>query len=217
MGSCEACPIGRWSSIPGRSDCEACSKGTYRGLSDTDGCISCEGNEGWWCDELALGMPKSQPGYFVDTSGTSNISIVPCVPFRACLGMCNAQVQVAVGAQLDAGVLTAAVDTSECSGGHSGISQCSDGYRGRRCGQCTPYTGNFCEGGAERAYYRLDELCEACPCGIWTFRVLLGLLFMTVVGMMLVLDLFSQDATEHSSTLAAPFLILVTFCQTMAL
>ena len=41
-------------------------------------------------------------------------------------------------------------------------------------------------------------------------------LFLAAVAFMFCLDLLGSDFAEHASTLAAPMLILVSFCQTIA-
>lgn len=188
-----------------------CPTGTFRGANGL-GCVLCEdSNPGWWCDEPGLQEPRAQPGYYLYRSDQSlNFSVVQCIPFRACLGMCPYYVQAGIVAQLENGVLSDDVDTTGCSGGNGDERDCSKGYQGRRCNQCTEYNDRMCEAGSDvaRAHYRVNDICTECPCNIWTSGLVLGMFFVSVVAFMLALDTFSTQSTEHASTLAAPALIL---------
>ena len=48
------------------------------------------------------------------------------------------------------------------------------------------------------------------------FHHMVVALFLAAVAFMFGLDLLGSDFAEHASTLAAPMLILVSFCQTIA-
>ena len=144
-----------------------------------------------------------------------NVSVVvQCVPFRACLGNCSAEAQNRIATELDSGILPASVDYSGCIGGE-GTSSCSPGYGGQRCSRCTPYTTGFCDANFEggRPHYRLDDLCVECPCSVFTFVVILALFVLLMVVSLLLLDFFNNEFSSHTSTLAAPFLIMITFAQ----
>jgi hypothetical protein len=43
------------------------------------------------------------------------------------------------------------VDTTGCSGGNGDERDCSKGYQGRRCNQCTEYNDRMCEAGSDVA------------------------------------------------------------------
>ena len=53
------------------------------------------------------------------------------------------------------------VDTTGCSGGNGDERDCSKGYQGRRCNQCTEYNDRMCEAGSDvaRAHYRVNDIC----------------------------------------------------------
>ena len=61
--------------------------------------------------------------------------------------------------------------------------------------------------------YRLDDLCVECPCSVFTFAIIMVLLALVMVASLLLLDLFNNEFSSHTSTLAAPFLIMITFAQ----
>ena len=169
-----------------------------------------------------MSRPSAAPGYYVDAQESStgvrsevNVSVVvQCVPFRACLGECSTEARERITMELDSGILPANLDYSGCVGGE-GNSSCSPGYGSRRCSRCTPYMVDFCDENFEmaRPHYRLDDLCVECPCSVFTFTIIMALLALLMVASLLLLDLFNKEFSSHTSTLAAPFLIMITFAQ----
>ena len=147
-------------------------------------------------------------------SEVNRSAVAQCVPFRACLGECTAEAQERIKAELDSGILQANLDYSGCIGGEGTLS-CSPGYGGRRCSRCTPYAEGFCDANfqMDSPHYRLDDLCVECPCSVFTFAIIMVLLALVMVASLLLLDLFNNEFSSHTSTLAAPFLIVITFAQ----
>ena len=68
----------------------------------------------------------------------------------------------------------------------------------------------------DRPHYRLNGLCVECPCSAFTFAVVLIILAVLMVVSLLLLDFFNNEFSSHTSTLAAPFLIMITFAQVCA-
>ena len=48
---------------------------------------------------------------------------------------------------------------------------------------------------------------------MFTFTIIMALLALLMVASLLLLDLFNKEFSSHTSTLAAPFLIMITFAQ----
>ena len=65
-------------------------------------------------------------------------------------------------------------------------------------------------------YYRLESRCEPCPCTWFIFPYMLATAFGIALGLMFLLDMVDPSYAEHASTLVAPLLILISFCQTIA-
>ena len=101
------------------------------------------------------------------------------------------------------------------------------GYTNDRCSECIRLSVNLdsvtCDGSHERdplngglGFYRLDGRCEPCPC-TW-----IRLEHMVTIGAVLLLMLLGcvdimTSQIDHISTILAPGMIMVTFCQTLAL
>ncbi len=52
-------------------------------------------------------------------------------------------------------------------------------------------------------------------CVRFTFEVMIGLAFVAALGTMFLLDKMGSEFSQHASTLAAPAMIIVSFCQTV--
>ena len=70
-----------------------CQVTSYRGATDI-GCQRCIEDDGHRCDEEGSVFPRAAPGFFAESSflealgrdGTT--TVMPCLPFQACLGTC---------------------------------------------------------------------------------------------------------------------------------
>jgi hypothetical protein len=149
--------------------------------------------------------------------------LTACVPFPyACLGTCPHALTKSILEQSSLGD-DEGFSLTDCASGLEEES-CTDGYEGPRCSRCAQFSDNFddisCDDGADppvvNGYYRLESRCIPCPCTWIKFHHMLIGLFLLAVAFMFGLDLLGSDFAEHASTLAAPLLILVSFCQTLA-
>jgi hypothetical protein len=218
---CLPCALGRWSAALAAAICEQCQSDFYRGPSTLGGCIACTDFPGQRCDGLGTIFPKAAPGYYAESQrDEANVSRpVACVPPEACLGTCpyDAQLQLSTTDPLVRELKWAEVQLLAQCNGSLGNESCSPGYTGLRCSICEPFDPAVDCKLKQNGYYRRDQRCEPCPCTKITFAMQVGALMVVVVAMLLLIDLFNTDASEHASTVAAPFLIMVNFCQTIAL
>ena len=147
----------RRSSEEGAASCTECPAGLFRGDED-DGCQPCDEGKGERCDSPGTDRPSAGPGFFVSDANSSQV-IVKCRPPRACFGTCRADVRASLIAALDATNDTY-LAYDDCPGGR-GQAQCSPGYQGKRCSQCTPVMPDgVCSDDHPNGYYRLDGRCE---------------------------------------------------------
>jgi hypothetical protein len=181
----------------------------YRDSLDV-GCQSCAKAQ-FRCAERGLRYPRAAPGYYLSpkrvqaTESFTVAMIELCTPFEACTGTCPKEVQQAEQP-----------DYEQCPGGIGGES-CSTGYTGDRCSACTRYQKELtCSDTVINGYYRLDGQCEPCPCSIFTFKVIATLVVVFIIVIIILLDWIMQKV-DHVSTIAAPVMIVITFCQTIAL
>ena len=156
----------------------------------------------------------------VSVNGGNTTKLTACVPFPyACLGTCPPGLRQSILEQGDG----EGADLSSCPSGLQDES-CTDGYEGPRCSRCAQFSTAFddtsCDDRAEppvvNGYYRLESRCIPCPCTWIKFHHMLIGLFLAAVAFMFALDLVGSEFAEHASTLAAPMLILISFCQTLA-
>lgn len=223
-GACAQCAPGKWSYLEGTSVCPDCPDGTFRGLSDLEGgCVHCDASLGEMCP-AGSSFPLAAGGYFaqleVDETNETTTSIVACLPFPyACLGTCSRDVKAFLLTQEFFAEDDQALSLVSCLPGLEKES-CTEGYEGPRCSRCTPFSKDIPDPcpDAPNGYYRLETRCEPCPCTWVKFHHMVTALFFGALLMMLVLDHYITDsqAAEHASTLAAPLLILISFCQTIA-
>lgn len=175
--------------------------------------VFCSDQQQYRCDEPGLAFPHAGPGYFLSLEPTLGLDESPfavemvdqCVPFEACLGSCPDEVLLDVEAP----------DYSLCSGA-TGNASCSDGYTGDRCSACVALdAARDCTPDHLNGFYRLDGRCEPCPCSWITFTHVI-----IVVVIVLLLGLAAFDCVSkrvsHISTVVAPLMIVITFCQTIA-
>jgi hypothetical protein len=223
--ACVPCAPGRWSYDEGLPICPACEQGRYRGLDDRDECQQCDESSGMRC-EAGSSYPRAAAGYFATIttapSGENTTDVLACIPFPyACLGSCSPQDRRSILTQ-DA-FDGEGWSLASCAPG-LGTESCTEGYEGARCALCMPFSQDFnqdsCDDSADppvvNGYYRLESRCIPCPCTWVTFHYMVIALFLAAVGFMFALDLLGSEFAEHASTLAAPMLILISFCQTVA-
>ena len=211
--ACVPCPAGKWSQEVGSPTCGACPVPTYRGLGDRGGCQPCNRQE-YRCNSSGLAHPSAAPGYFLNPAKLTQLifdvvfdvsMIEECTPFVACAGACPA-----------AALEQAPPAYDQCPGG-VGEQSCSAGYTGDRCSACWEFDpGLQCTDTTPNGYYRLDGRCEPCPCGGVSMSVILGLCAVGLLVFMFLMD-FVMQKVKHISTIVAPFMIILTFCQTVAL
>eukprot|EP01044_Picomonas_judraskeda_P006576 COSAG03_NODE_662_length_6392_cov_2.901001_6_plen_918_part_00 len=224
---CADCISGRWSYDEGESVCPLCPQGTYRGLSDLDGCVTCDTSPGLMC-EAGAAYPRAAAGYFAEVvmskNGETTASVSACVPFPyACLGTCGPTLTKSILEQSSLVDDNDDLGLANCAPGLEGQS-CTAGYEGSRCSLCSPVANNFdassCDESANppvvNGYYRLESRCVPCPCTWIKFHHMIAAFFLLAIGFMFGLDLVGSELAQHASTLAAPSLILVSFCQTVA-
>ena len=225
--TCADCMPGRWSYEKGESVCPLCPQGTYRGSYDLDGCVACDTSPGLMC-EAGAAYPRAAAGYFAEFAtskiGENMTSVSACVPFPyACLGTCGPTLAKSILEQSFLLDDNEDVGLTNCAPGLEGQS-CTVGYEGTRCSLCSPATNDFdpssCDDSAippvVNGYYRLESRCVPCPCTWIKFHHMIGALFLAAIGFMFGLDQVGSELAQHASTLAAPTLILVSFCQTVA-
>ena len=116
-----------------------------------------------------MALPKAAAGYFLSPTvvhdaqyATGDLDFLrkayhACTPLQACVGTCT-----------DEQIQAEQPDFTKCSGG-MGTESCAKGYVGKRCAACVgfddlPEGTEVCDNGVSNVYYRLNELCEACPC-----------------------------------------------------
>ena len=84
---------------------------------------------------------------------------------------------------------------------------CAGGYDKEKCAKCA------------KLYYRKDHVCEPCPTGAPGFWLLLFLAFSSIVAMLVCISYFAGKMVVRwhvFNQLTTPFIILVTFVQTLS-
>jgi hypothetical protein len=76
--------------------------------------------------------------------------------------------------------------------------------------------GGVCDETSLNGYYRLETRCIPCPCARIAPHHIAAGLFVLAVAILFALDLIGDKLAEHASTVAAPVLIAVSFCQSLA-
>jgi hypothetical protein len=167
--------------------------------------------------------PLAAAGYFAEITttdtGDNTTSIVACIPFPyACLGTCSHEVTAFILTEESLSDDDQWLSLASCEPGREGQS-CTIGYEGPRCSACTAFDPKIeCSDTITNGFYRLERRCEPCPCTLITLQVMLAGAFVAALAVMFALDIATTGSAfaEHASTLSAPLLILVSFCQTIA-
>jgi hypothetical protein len=198
-------------------------------------CQPCQAFKELSCSDPGMPFPKAAPGYYAkektDTAltvataasgGSLQHAVMPlfseCAPFKACTGSCPASVQEAE-----------APDYAACPGA-VGAESCIPGYTSERCSECVAMgltsdeLDSFeCDGTAAAdplnaglGFYRIDGRCERCPCSWVKLRHIVAFCVVGLLTFLALIDWLTKQV-EHVSTILAPVMIVVTFCQTLAL
>ena len=183
--------------------------------------MQCDTTRGEVCP-VGSSVPLAAAGYFAQIAriaGENTTTIAACIPFPfACLGKCSREVTAFILTQESFSNADEGVSLEDCPPGLEQDS-CTEGYEGERCSQCTKYNEDIdpCPD-APNGYYRLETRCEPCPCTWVQFHHMIVAVFFGALVSLFVLDHYmsGSQASEHASALAAPLLILVSFCQTIA-
>ena len=185
-----------------------------------------------------MAMPDAAPGYFFEYVGAdeatepSDFDIRECWPFEACVGSCcTADEKQSKTPKCAALAVSDGVpeygNAEVCPGGRDN-SSCAPGYEGPRCSKCVSFKEELdCEdmpfafNGMSyemlpNGYYRLGGNCEPCPCTFWTLPRLIPVAAICIAAIMALFE-YLLKGVGHLSTVFAPFTILITFCQTLAL
>jgi hypothetical protein len=217
---CQMCAAGSWSFVNGSAWCDPCPVNSFRRSRDY-GCQPCS-DEAYKCDDPGLVVPTAAAGHYIAMESMSNVPpqyldpgldalrrfYYKCSPFVACVGTCTAR-------ELD----DEQPDFGQCRGGIGSMS-CSTGYTGLRCASCVAYDSTRgdeeCVDANPNGYYRLNDLCEPCPCSWLTPTILILIAGLILVIVMVAVDYILRD-TDHASAIFAPVMICVSFFQTLGL
>lgn len=184
---CTECTPGSFRSELGTGECIACPSGRYETKHASLGCNqTCAVADGTQCPDEGSVYPLPAAGYYMVSD------------------------QVGVGLES----LAQCTPPYGCLGGAYGQENCALGYGGLRCAQCLDKTQVGRAGEDPNGYYRKDNHCV--PCGkaipVWILGIAGVALFVAVA---LAADKFLMKVADVSNFIA-PFLILLTFFQTVS-
>ena len=185
----------------GMTPCQQCEPGRFSGQASTGDCIACPIGRyeaavaSTFCNNTCL----ATEGLQCATEGMASPH-----PARGFF----------MSSPTDLGSLAACIPPEACAGGSYGVSACNAGYGGERCSRCLDRS-EVLEGMDMNGYFREDSYCV--PCGtVVPFAVFAVLFIIVFVAVALLADTLLSRVADVSA-LMAPFLVLVTFFQTLGL
>jgi len=215
-GTCSRCNAGYYADQPGLSKCSQCPSGStsVEGATSLNQCFC---NIGWYgvpgychpcptysesygvpemwtyCAEANLTVPFPQPGFYVVSEPTRDVSepvsIRQCFPYKACPG-----VKGLAGSKQ--------VDTIAAGGVEADEMQCADGYNNEGCDTC------------DATHYRLNGKCEAC--GKREVHAFYGLIAASVVFFAAAMPWLVEE-TSFAYVIQSRMIALVVFLQEVGL
>eukprot|EP01047_Picozoa_sp_COSAG01_P056935 COSAG01_NODE_6519_length_3624_cov_2.070355_1_plen_293_part_00 len=218
---CEDCAAGRWSTLNGSGHCALCPPTMHRRIGQW-GCQPCKLDRGERCDVPGMVAPLAAPGFYAADKSDGDTAIVQCIPFQACVGTCPAElVDQLLNANEDDPV-PEKLNFENCPAGLEQQS-CAEGYTGPKCAVCVPVdSSKDCNDAStttlEKGFYRLDQRCEPCPCSWFGFKSMIATAVVLMFFTLVIMDKLystSEEAASYFSTKSAPFVIMLTFAQTL--
>ena len=222
--------------------CTPCPVDTYRRgagpgpphrKKEDQQCISCSGTEmvGLECPVSGMAFPVAAAGYVVNVDEMDQYACIGssqpncarpkvCHPDRACQQIPPWGVLSGATVSQKFGSMESdyyRVGSADLSGPQLGdIPGCSTGYDSKKmCDKCVSEDSPEFSG---TKYYRDTGTCEECPEGL-TFQQMVFAFFVVVVASLVVVSAGAErmmGQTQIISQLATPFIILMTFFQTLS-